>query len=626
MKLNHLILVICTGILVGFSACKKDPFTEKDAIEAQKELITLKAGYDLALKNVELAIQKAHDEAAIAITKLQTQGASDLSKQQAQQDAAKALLELEIMKREILFQDSLDKANLLMAAQAMSFYSMVMNRNGSPFLTGQWEIRENDKKTLLPGSTVKYMPADKTTFVTLTANSEGFVRYQNALVYPTQRLYVEGVSSASKKFALQIYRAEDAFNYDNLYLYSYDPTNVLKVSGKLYAAFDLTNNTTENAGAARLISANADFRTYGGFKNDSGKAVIEFAATTDASGVYTLKLPNNTDNAVTGYDLLFPKEITGYQKAYTNWKSGDNQFQTLPTIVDSLAVTLKPGVGSYVDVTNYYLTLPDEDGEGYSMTLTDPLKIIAQYVNDNYGDDTRLPDGTTENETNTLSSGFSIDVDGFVLNNGWFKVQPSDNDGNQYVYDVPQVITTDSTNIKAYLNGTQGYRDTIYLTYLADFVNSGGNPSAVWTPALEYDTTYTVDTLAVDLVDMSGAFVDEAPELSVTIDINGALESIIFEEDASTGLFNIDAVLAVNSTFDGGWLKALTNRQPKSSKIASGNWTDDYTYRLGHIEEATTVNFYYGVVKAGSALPNGYGSDADAYDPSDYHTWNNWGW
>ena len=95
MKLNHLILVICTGILVGFSACKKDPFTEADAIAAQKELITMKYGYELQLKNIEAAIQKAHDDAQIAITNLNIKGASDLEKQKAQQELASYIARLE---------------------------------------------------------------------------------------------------------------------------------------------------------------------------------------------------------------------------------------------------------------------------------------------------------------------------------------------------------------------------------------------------------------------------------------------------------------------------------------------------------------------------------------------------
>ena len=94
MKLNHLILVICTGILVGFSACKKDPFTEAEAIAAQKELITLKYGYELQLKNIEAAIQAAKDAAAIQMTNLEIKGASDLQKQKAADEIAYLLAKL----------------------------------------------------------------------------------------------------------------------------------------------------------------------------------------------------------------------------------------------------------------------------------------------------------------------------------------------------------------------------------------------------------------------------------------------------------------------------------------------------------------------------------------------------
>jgi len=628
MKLNHLILVICTGILVGFSACKKDPFTEKDAIEAQKELITLKAGYDLAIKNVELAIQKAADEAQIAIVKLQIQGTSDLSKQEAAQKIAYDLAVLQNQWRDLLFRDSVTRAQAIKDAQTASFVQAVLQRNGNPYISGQWSVRENGTKTLVPGSTIKFMPADKSTYVTLTANAEGQIRYSNPLLYPNERMYLEAKSTATKVFALTTYKAEDIFLDENLYIYNYNPTATFKASGTLRAALDLTNNAEELVGAGQLITSDADFRSYGGL-TDSGRGVIQFSTVTLANSTYALNLPKNVDNAITGYDLYFPRYIKGYQKAYTNWKSGDNQFQTLPSIADSLVVYLSPGLGTWADVTNYYLTLPDEDGEGYSMTLTDPLKIIANYVYDNYGDDTRLPDGTTENETNTLASGFSIDVDGFVLNNGWFKVQPSDNEGNQYVYDVPQIITPDSAALKYYTDTlTQTQRDSIWVLYLTDFVNTGGNPTQQVTPTISFDTTYTVDTLAVELVDLSG-FVDEAPELSASIDVNGALESIFFEEDASTGLFNIEAALSASSNFD-AWTAVLTNRERKGSKI-SGDDTPDYL-NIGKRTSNYSKSIYYGAYYSGAY--NGYATseepltDDDAYDPSagGTLTWEDWDW
>ena len=623
MKLNHLILVICTGILVGFSACKKDPFTEKDAIEAQKELITLKAGYDLALKNVELAIQKAADEAAITITKLQIQGASDLSKQEATQKIAYDLAVLQNQWKDLLFRDSVERAQAMKDAQTLSFIQSLLSRDGNPYLSGQWAVRENESRTLVPGATLKFMPADKSTYVTLTANAEGQIRYSNLLLYPKERMYLEKTSSAKRVYAMTVYRAQSIYNDDDLYIYSYDPTATFKASGTVRAALDLTNNSEELAGPGLLVTAYSSFQSYDSY-TDSTYADIEIPTVTGADSKYSLTLPDNVNNALGDHYIEFPEYVKGYQKAYTNWKSGDNQFQTLPSIVDSLVVYLSPGIGSWADVTNYFLTLPDEDGEGYSMTLTDPLKIVANYVYDNYGDGTRLPDGTTENTTNTLSSGFSIDVDGFVLNNGWFNVQPSNNDGNQYIYDVPEVVTPDSTLYQAYMDLSQGDKDNVAQAYITDFILTGGNPTAVWTPTIEQDTTYVVDTLAVDLVDLSGFFVDEAPELSVSIDINGALESIIFEEDANTGTFNIQAALDLNASFDGGWNETLTNRERKASKI-SGDDTPVFK-NIGTRASDYSLSIYYGVYysDATSQKPKGAGSDADAYYPSG--DWTSWIW
>lgn len=626
MKLNHLILVICTGILVGFSACKKDPFTEKDAIEAQKELITLKAGYDLAIKNVELAIQKAADEARIAIVKLEIQGASDLSKQEAAQRIAYDLAVLQNQWRDLLFRDSVERAQAIKDAQTLSFVQSVLTRSGNPYLSGQWSVVENENggTAYVPGATMRFIPADKSTYVTLTANAEGQIRYSNLLLFPNERMYLEKTNSAKKVYATTVYRASCIYDNSSVYIYSYDPTATFVASGTLRAAFNLTNNAEELVGAGQLVTAYSTFDSPAS-STDSSFAEIEIPTVTLANSTYSLTLPDNVDNALGEHFIEYPVFVKGYQKAYTNWNDGDNQFQTLPSINDSLYVYLGIGLGSYVDVTNYYLTLPDEDGEGYSMTLTDPLKIIAKHVYENYGDDTRLPDGTTENTTNTLASGFSIDVDGFVLNNGWFKVQPSDNEGNQYVYDVPQIITPDSSAIKYYTDTlTQTQRDSIWVLYLTDFVNTGGNPTQQVTPTVSFDTTYTVDTLAVELVDLSG-FVAEAPELSASIDINGALESIFFEEDASTGLFNIEAALAASSNFT-SWTAVLTNRERKASKI-SGEDTDQYL-NIGKRTSNYSKSVYYGAYYSGAY--NGYATsekpltDDDAYYPAG--TWQSWDW
>jgi len=645
MKLNHLILVICTGILVGFSACKKDPFTEKDAIEAQKELITLKAGYDLAIKNVELAIQKAADEAQITITKLQIQGASDLSKQEAAQAIARDLAQLQNQWRDLVYRDSLQRAQVIATAQTLSFMAALLQENGNPYLSGQWSVRENETRTLVPGATLRFIPADKSTYVTLTANAEGQIRYSNLLLYPNERMYLSAPNKTNKVFAMTVYRARDIHRDQNIYIYSYDPTATYTVSGTIRAALDLTNNAEEPAGAGLLVVAASTFQSYDSY-TDSTSADIEIPTVTNASSAYSLTLPDNVDNALGNHYLYFPAFVKGYQRAYTNWKKGQNPFQSVPSITDSLLVHLKPGLGTYRDVTNYYLALPDEDGEDYKMTLTDPLKIIARAVQAKYGADInangeRQPDGTITNESNTLPAAFSYNVDGFVLNNGWFNAAPSDNEANQYIYNVPLVITPDSTDYKAYIDTPQADKDLIAQAYITDLILTGGNPTAVWTPAITFDTTAVLDTLAVDLVDLSGFFVATAPELSVSIDENGALESIIFEEDANTGLFNIQAALDLNASFDAGWLALFTNRERNAAKI-SGEDRGTYYEAFGFLEvgpysrttNSTSQNVYYGGYASttyypASERPNGPGSalintSTTAYFPSGI--WTDWVW
>ncbi|MEO7531960.1 MAG: hypothetical protein ABIS69_11130, partial [Sediminibacterium sp.] len=61
-----------------FTACKKDAFSEKDAIAAQTTLLQTKFSYDLAIKQIDLQIQRSGDSAKIVIQNLVNSGASAL--------------------------------------------------------------------------------------------------------------------------------------------------------------------------------------------------------------------------------------------------------------------------------------------------------------------------------------------------------------------------------------------------------------------------------------------------------------------------------------------------------------------------------------------------------------------
>lgn len=628
MKLNHLILVICTGILVGFSACKKDPFTEKDAIEAQKELLTLKNGYDLALKNIDLAIQKSADETAIAIAKLNNQAASDLSKQNALQELARMQAQLENDRKVLLWNDSVYRIINDKDDQRAALMSATGGYKNFDVL-----VKDNDGE-IIAGANVRVLPANSTTFLNVTTNADGIARFSNLLVFPESNFYVTGPTSATKVYARSIIQYATLSGTKTATLYWYDKSKTAKLSGTAYAAINLTNDENELAGAGVLVTA-LNSLAAGTGAPASDKISIEFSTLSGADSKYSMDLPITTGSVGLGsYTVYASRSVTRYQKAFVNWEDGDNLYQTLPSITDSNLLRLRSGYSDeyyWWGATNYFLSLPDEDAEGYSMTLTDPWMLTAfltavapAAIYEILGDGVHAPDGSVTYPYQDLTilsddeeiGGLVMNVDNFILNNSWMYKAPSQD--TEYWYDLPVDITTDSTNYNAYMALSQGDKDIIAQAYIADFILTGGNPTAVWTPALEYDTIPVPDTLAVDLVDLSGWWMDEAPELSVAIaadpDVDedlshGKLQNIFIEDGNDVGKFNIVAVLFAGPYADVSAM--FTNREPNPSYNGtisySGTAIDEvslsgvtYPGFTGTFTKARTMNIYYGKYRDGA--------------------------
>src|SRR6478735_11498269 len=78
-KIINSIAVIMLAV-VTFIACKKDAFSEKDAIAAQTSLLQTKFNFDLMIKGIDLQIQRSKDSAAIAMIKLQFNADSSIER------------------------------------------------------------------------------------------------------------------------------------------------------------------------------------------------------------------------------------------------------------------------------------------------------------------------------------------------------------------------------------------------------------------------------------------------------------------------------------------------------------------------------------------------------------------
>jgi hypothetical protein len=639
MKLNHLILVICTGILVGFSACKKDPFTEADAIAAQKELITMKYGYELQLKNIEAAIQKAHDDAQIAITNLNIKGTSDLEKQKAQQEIASYIARLEADRKDYIrqrfLQDSIDRAFAARNAAelaAAAYYNMGFDLNGNYIA-----IDARTEKTVA-NAKLKILKWDASGYYEATSNAEGIFVVKQWHIMPNSFFRVEGpANTANAVYANYTILASffdefmDEFGeIGAIPLISYDPTNTATLKGTIYAAKDLTNDAADKAGSGIFVKA---VNYWGGnIPSIRDTAVIITISGVTNAGAYSLKVPRDLSSEFDQqWDIDVASDMDGtievYQRAYTLGE-GANPYQVLPTIEDSGLVTLSAGDQDWTAGSAYFMTLPDEDSDkGYSMTLTDPLYILPYALSSLAGQNgVRSPDGLVTFDSSLTS--FAFNVDGFVLNNGWMQTSPSEDDS--YYYELPENGFNSDSSYKdpSNLNPDSTLYDPLGVSNkffsldewlalslaerTAIIAGRVANGNTTYTPTTDDTPLYGNDTLAVGIVDLSG-FMEDAPELVAIVgnadneSNEGKLGYIVLLEDASGGLFNIDAVLDDEELNT----KLFTNYD------ANYKGAETESSITLYVDGNTTMNFYFGVYEDGFEIR---GQEANPYDPADVDT------
>ena len=113
MKRYLSIILVVAVAAFSITGCKKDPFNEKDAIAAQKDLLQMKYGYELQIAGINLQIQRVGDSARIAIQNLINKGATDLEILQAKNKLAQSLQDLQNQMVLYRLSDSLSRASSL---------------------------------------------------------------------------------------------------------------------------------------------------------------------------------------------------------------------------------------------------------------------------------------------------------------------------------------------------------------------------------------------------------------------------------------------------------------------------------------------------------------------------------
>lgn len=415
----NFMLFVLLGAVLFVTSCKKDPFSEKDALQAQKELLAQKFGYDLAIANVSLQIQRAGDSARIAIQNLANSGATALEKERLASQLALKLADFNYLLAELRAKDSLSRIQ-----------DYVTSIGG----VRSYQIRVIDFTTKAPinGATVKVLPWGASAFASVKTNSDGLAIMNNVIIDPQAIFYAldenTGVTSATTMVRRQdLSGVTVGTGNPTMEVFRFGTGLTTTVSGTLRARADLTTGAGLNFGAGRTINATTDLTAPNG--TVSAPAVRwAFTTLTSATGGYSFTFPRG---AYTWSIAPAVTSVSAMQKMYVNYVDGvENPFTTLPRL-DSMTVTFSTSTALASNasplVHGYYLKLPADSVTGANIILRD--KSTANFMSSliqRVTRDIRSADGKS---IDTLSTPFSVLTSTMAINNDWLI-------GNFYNYNV----------------------------------------------------------------------------------------------------------------------------------------------------------------------------------------------
>jgi len=543
-------------VAVTFTACKKDPFTEQQALAAQKDLLTLKFSYDLSISQVNLQIQRAGDSAKIVLQNLINSGASALALAQFNYSTALNLQNLVNLKNELMFRDSLNRASSLASLKITDSLNRLNAAGGIKTYT----VRVVDARTnvSISGATVRVLPWQATAYVTATTNSDGIATFNNITLDANALFYaVDPATTVTSATTIVPYAWVNAGNSIQVFRYTTASPGVT-VSGTLFADKDLTNGSTvENAGAGLLVTYTTTNNT-----NISGSVSVpnttwQFSTSTDANGKYSVGLP-----ASYFFTVSVPASITAQQKQFVNYFEGlDNPFTAVPRI-DSVSTTMRLTGGSLATNTNYaqYYQLPADSLSGAPVVLLDKNNTLFNYILSGVR--------TTGTPVDTLFSSFFIA--GNTINVGF-------NNG----FNSP--------------SGVQNF-------------TAANDPLVNYKIRLNSSFVAIPDTLPVTLVDLSGKLIASAPNLVMITTAQGKMNRIELKRVPQLQPFSGQVLPGAGGSFNVTALGGLSVIQGTTSTIKNNTGAPGTVFQSGSattFSANTTWNFFYSQIsgRAGNVVP-----------------------
>ena len=417
----NFMLFVLLGAVLFVTSCKKDPFSEKDALQAQKELLAQKFGYDLAIANVSLQIQRAGDSARIAIQNLSNKGESDLEKEKLAASLALKLADFNNLLTSLRYQDSLSRINAY------------VNSVGG---VRSYQIRVIDEVTSAPvnGATVKVLPWGAANFVSVKTNSDGIAIMTNVIIDPSAIFYAmdetAGITSVTT-----MTRRLDLDNNPTIGIYRTSATTTQRVAGVCYAKTDLTTAAagTVGAGVTVRFTATKNGATTSGSSIATPSTSFLVSGITDATGAYSVSVPRGLSWTVTG------TSISLMQKMFVNHLEGiDNPFTSV-TRIDSQLVSFSHNpttARTAPAVWGYYLNLPADSLTGANVRLREfagssttifTNSSNARFMSGLLNKVTRGIRSADGNSIDTLGTFYTQPISDFQVNNNWLSLAQSHN-------------------------------------------------------------------------------------------------------------------------------------------------------------------------------------------------------
>jgi len=310
---SKLTISLFMALMVFIASCTKDEFNERDAIDAQKELLNLKYQHELDLET------------------LKQKGATAL--QQLLNAAALEQLKLN---------DSLATKSAIAAKKQ------------------DYSVTVVDVTTNVPIADADVTVSSEGKVYSAKTNTSGIATFNSLYLFPTSAFLISKTGYAATQILQQYITTGPAKLWNPSELSN-------EITGTLFIETDLTNLSPEKVGANVLVTASTTIPT-----GTVGSYNVYYPSYTTADGTYSIKVPA----APNGYNLNF-EQVIADQKLYVNATDDDPvttfpaalpRIETIKTYykVNSYLATL-PNVYNYY----YFKVVPDKGGRilylpGYS--------------------------------------------------------------------------------------------------------------------------------------------------------------------------------------------------------------------------------------------------------------------